>query len=166
MIDVFNELKEQLSIINILNDYYIEFGILTEDQYKIVEVNILNTDESITKMPMFVGDVMYLTEYGTLTIPARPILELSLKWVNDELDTIIDEIFTGVLKYNWSSVDIDTRMQRFATEVQIYIQSQMERIIQSNSTLASLLNVEDENKYLYDLNKLKYYIKCRVFKKN
>ena len=165
MITAFDEITKQLSIMNILNSYCIEFGVLTEDEYKTVEVNILNTDESITKLPMFVGDVMYLTEHGTLTIPARPILELSLKWVENELDKIIDEIFTNVLNYNWTLVDINTRMQRFATEIQIYIQSQAERIIQSNSTLSSLLNIKDENKYLYDLNKLKYYIKCRIFKK-
>lgn len=165
MEDLLSEIKKETKTFESLSKYHIEFGVLVEDEFKTVEVSVLNTDDTVTKIPMTVGDVMYLTEYGTLTIPARPILDLALNWVNNELDKIIDDVFVGVYQNNWTEADIDTRMQRFSTEIQIYIQNQMQKTIQSNSNLASLINVKDENKYLYDLNKLKYYIKCKIFKK-
>lgn len=165
MEDIISEFKKDINTFETLKKYHIEFGVLVEDEFKTVEVNVINTDDTITKVPMFVGDVMYLTEYGTLTIPARPILDQALTWINNELDKIIEDVFVGIFRYNWKEEDIDARMQRFSTEIQTYIQSQMELMIGSNSNLASLINVEDENRYLYDLNKLKYYIKCKIFKK-
>ena len=165
MEDIISEFKKDINTFETLKKYHIEFGVLVEDEFKTVEVNVINTDDTITKVPMFVGDVMYLTEYGTLTIPARPILDRALTWVNNELDKIIEDVFVGIFRYDWKEEDIDARMQRFSTEIQTYIQSQMELMIGSNSNLASLIKVEDENRYLYDLNKLKYYIKCKIFKK-
>ena len=48
--------------LNILNNYTIEFGILTEDQFKKVQVNILNTDDSITKIDMDIKDISSFME--------------------------------------------------------------------------------------------------------
>lgn len=165
MIDILDDLTKQLSIIDELNNYYIEFGILTEDEFKMVEVNVLNTDDTITKIPMSIHDVMYLTEYGTLTIPARPVLQSALVWVNSELDSLIDKICDNVFNYNWTIYDIDSEMEKFAIKVKFHIQYEMESMIRSAANLASLINQKDENKYLFDLNKLKNYIKCRIFRK-
>lgn len=165
MIDILDDLTKQLSIIDELNNYYIEFGILTEDEFKMVEVNVLNTDDTITKILMSIHDVMYLTEYGTLTIPARSVLQLALAWVTSELDGLIDKICDNVFNYNWTIYDIDSEMEKFAIKVKFHIQYEMETMIRSAANLASLINQKDENKYLFDLNKLKNYIKCRIFRK-
>lgn len=164
MINLSKELETRFAIIEKLNQYSIEFGILTEDKFKKVQVNVLNTDDTETKIDMDLGDVMYLTEHGTLTIPARPILELTLKWVNNELDKIIDKIIDGVIKFNWTNIEVERVIFDFGKQIELYAQSQAEQIITSNSVLSSLLNMKDENKYLFDLRKLKYYIKCKIIK--
>ena len=58
----------------ILKTHQFKIGVFEEDEFKIVEVDILNTDNTITKHKMTVKDVMYFTEYGTMTIPGKHIL--------------------------------------------------------------------------------------------
>jgi len=111
---------------------------------------------------MEVGDIMYLTEHGTLTIPARPILDNCMYYISTNLDNELDKIIDGVLTYNWTKDDIMKRLNEFAIKTEIYVKSKMEQIVTTSANLANLLNVEDENKYLYDLRQLKNYIKCKI----
>ena len=157
-----SNLEKQLNVLDLLSRVSIEFGIFTEDATKSVTVNILNTDDSITETIMDVGDVMYLTEYGTLTIPARPILDNCIYYVSTNFEDELNKIIEGVLNYNWTKDDIIKRLDDFAIKTEIFVKGKMEEIVASNATLSNLLNVEDENKYLYDLKKLKNYIKCKI----
>lgn len=156
------DFEKQLNTIDFLSRISIEFGIFTEDAIKSVTVNILNTDETTSQIQMEVGDIMYLTEHGTLTIPARPILDNCMYYISTNLDNELDKIIDGVLTYNWTKDDIMKRLNEFAIKTEIYVKSKMEQIVTTSANLANLLNVEDENKYLYDLRQLKNYIKCKI----
>lgn len=162
---IFDDLENKLKIFNSLNNYYFEIGILDEDRYRTVEVNVLNTDDSITKIEMQLEEVLYLTEHGTMTIPPRPILQNTFGYISNKLKAAIDEIFIGVFSKNWTEREIEVRLRDLERQIEAYIQNQASAMVSSNATLANIINVKDENKYLYDLNKLKSYIKCRIIKK-
>ncbi len=157
-----DDLEKRLNIIEELSQYSIEFGIFTEDGIKTVTVNVLNTDDTISKISMEVGDVMYLTEHGTLTIPARPILDNCIYYISNNLYETLNKIIDEVLEFNLTRDQIIKKLEDFCIKMQIWIQAKMVEIVNSNATLSNLLNISDENKYLYDLRDLKNYIKCKI----
>lgn len=162
MNNLINDFEKKLKIINSLSQYSIEFGIFTEDGIKSVTVNVLNTDDTITKTTMDIGDIMYLTEHGTLTIPARPILDNCMYYISTNLENTLDKIVESIIEFDLSKVEIIKKLEDFCNKMQIYIQAKMVEIVNNNATISNLLNIEDENKYLYDLKDLKNYIKCKI----
>lgn len=159
-----------LSFINqdklrLLEKFEIEFGIFQEDGSKVVEVNVLNTDDTISTTEMTIADIMYFTEKGTLVLPGRYILEKCLNYINNELDVILDEIITVIVENDINETDIFNRLQVFVINFQNYVKSLFICTIHNINNLGTLLNQKDENKYLYDLNELEKYIKCKVIKK-
>ena len=165
MDELLKDFKDKISIIEILNTYIIEFGVLTEDEYKPIKVSILNPDDTVTEAELTVGEIMYFTEHSTITIPARPILWKTLMRVKQELDSLVDKIVVGVFQYRWTEYDIYSELNLFAEQIELYAQTELEHTIQTNATLANLLNIKDENKYLCDLKILKRYIHCKIIKK-
>lgn len=164
MIKELKELIKQLEIFDVINNYSIEFGLLDGDNYLPVTVTILNTDNSTTETTMSLGEIMYFTELGTMTIPPRPVLKQCILWANEILNKFIDDAFIGVFEENWTKADLENKLISLAPRIEDHIRNQIETIIISNSTLANILNVEDENKYLYDLKKLKNYMRCKIIK--
>lgn len=165
MIKYLTDLIDKIKIFEVVNNYYFEFGILQEDEYITMDakvVDIVDDTEVIVKMPL--KEIMYLTENGTLTVPARPILEKTIYWIKERLSSILDDIFKNVIENDWDEIKIENRLREFSIEVENYTRNQFILSVQSNSTLSSILNIEDETKYLYDLVKLKDYIKCRLRK--
>lgn len=159
-----------LSFINqdklqLLEKFEIKFGIFQEDGSKVVEVNVLNTDDTISTTEMTIADIIYFTEKGTLVLPGRYILEKCLNYINNELDIILDEIITLIVKNDINETDIFNRLQVFVINFQNYVKSLFISTIHNINNLGTLLNQKDENKYLYDLNKLQKYIKCKLIKK-
>lgn len=155
-----------LELLDSLSRYYFQFGILTTEGQKTVEVSILNTDDTITKMPMKIADVMYFTEHGTITIPGQYILDKSLLYINriltDELSKLTDRILEG----NSNESEIENTFRRIARNVEDYIKNYMKTTISKNNRLGSIINTDvDSNKYIYDLNDLSKYIKCILLKK-
>ena len=155
-------LEHRLDLISRLSKYRIEFGIFAEDISKKVSVDILNADDSITKIDMEIGDIMYFTEHGTMTIPARPILETSLYYIETNLNKTLDTITDGILNFYWSEDEVLKHLEEFATSMQIYLRAKVHEMVNNNATLANILDQKDENKYIYDLKQLKNYIKCKI----
>lgn len=155
-----------LQLLDSLSHYYFQFGIFTADGQQKVDVNIINTDDTQTKVSMSIGDIMYFTEHGTMTIPGQHILENSLVYINrllsEELSKLVDKILVG----NSSESDIENTFRRLALSIQNHVRNYMKSIIKRNNTLGSIINKDvDSNKYIYNLNNLSKYIKCTLFKK-
>ena len=68
--------------LKILNKFQIIFGIFQEDGSKVVEVNVLNLDDTTSTTKMTIADIMYMTEYGTIVLPGRHILDRCLEYLN------------------------------------------------------------------------------------
>lgn len=162
---ILSDIFEKFSILKALDGYVVEFGVLTEHGFKTLDVNVLNTDDTITKTKMEINEIFYLTEHGTMTIPARPILEKIQMWVLDRIQYVINDIFEGITNKDWSDKDIANRLKKFEIEINIQIKVIFETSLKSNSTIANLLDATDENKYLIDFNVLKNYVSCRIYKK-
>lgn len=158
-------LTTQIVQLKALEKYVIEFGITTDVGTQILEVNILNTDDTISKMDMFVGDILWLTEYGTMTIPARPVLEKIKLWILRKIPYILDDIVDGIMYENWSNMDIQHKFIEFEFQINSEIKNIFDAVLKSNNTLADLLDVDDENRYLVSFDILKNYISCRIYQK-
>ena len=103
---------------------------------------------------------MYLTEYGTMTIPARFILKKAYQMIDFNLDVFLEKkVLSGVFQYNWSASMVEELSLIIWLKVLENSLSSLDIIVGSNATLSKLLKIEDENKYLYDLKQLKQYIK-------
>lgn len=158
-------LTTQIAQLKALEKYVIEFGITTDVSTQILEVNIFNTDDTISKMDMFVGDILWLTEYGTMTIPARPVLEKIKLWILRKIPYILDDIVDGIMYENWSNMDIQHKFIEFEFQINSEIKNIFDAVLKSNNTLADLLDVDDENRYLVSFDILKNYISCRIYQK-
>ena len=150
--------------LNILNKYSIEFGIFQEDGQKVVEVDVLNTDETATKVEMTIGEIMYFTEYGTIMIPGKYILEKSLNYINTYIDVILDDITTKILVDNISENEIENIFKEFILKFENYVKSLFISYIKSNNIINNILGNNQQQKYVYDLRKLSKYIKCKLVK--
>lgn len=160
-------LSTELKLLDYLTKWEIEFGILDAEGQQQVQVNILNTDDTVTTTKMKVRDVMYFTEYGTITIPGKFILEKSLLYIdrliNESLNNTIDDIFNKVASYN----SIERDFNNLCLKIQNYIRNSMIIYITKTNQLGQIFNEgKDENKYLFDLFKLKDYIRCVAIFKN
>lgn len=149
----------------ILKTHQFKIGVFEEDELQIVEVNILNTDNTTTKYKMTVKDVMYFTENGTMTIPGKHIL----RKINLQLKPFIIDCENEIIKnytlrrINDKNLIDEINKQRF--KIQSRAQEYFSLYIADHNNINSILNMKDGNKYLYDLNKLKQFIKCKWIKK-
>ena len=109
---------------------------------------------------------MYFTEYGTLTIPARPILEKVLIWINDRLEPLIDKIYDGVFFYNWDESTINYELSVFVVEANDFIKTQMKVMIENDNYLSNIIGTKNDQKYIYDPKKLSNFIKVKLIKNN
>ena len=157
----------EFKLLESLSKYTIEFGIFDAEGNQVVNVDILNTDDSITKIVMKISEVMYFAEYGTITIPGTFMLDKSLyqidEFLNDELEKIIDDILDEKIK---NENEIDNRFNILCLELENRIKNYIKVIVTNTNRLSNIINETDENKYIYDINKLSNYIKCKYFKRS
>lgn len=158
---------DELILLSTLSDYSIEFGIFTSEGLQTIDVDITG-ENSIETIKMKIADIMYFTEYGTLSLPGTFVLEKSLNYIDNTLDTefsnLIEQILNGKIK---SVLEIDNFFDRLCLKLENMIQGFVKSMIENNNKLDNILNVDNiKNKYIWDLNKLSTYIKCKYFKTN
>lgn len=159
-----DDILKKVKLISILNNYYIEFGVLQEDEYINIDVNILNIDDTISKVNMTVKDIVYITEYGTVTLPGKHILTKLLYLIDIRINKILNEIVDGVLENDWTENYIEAKLEELETHLQIYIRSIIRSELVTSSVNATL-GIKDENIYYYNYDVLERFIKCKIVKK-
>lgn len=162
MINEFEEINNKLKLVDLLKNYTIYIGVFNGKEFTELEVNVLNTDDTVTKIPMNITDIIYLTEHGTMTIPARPILERVVLQIQNNLSNVLEKIIDGIFEKDWTENDVRHSFREF----ELFINSQIVAIfneeINKYSYLSNILNIKDENKYLINLHTLKQYITCEI----
>ena len=113
---------------------------------------------------MTVGDVMYLTEAGTVLLPGKHILDRLIFEIDHRINIIINEIIDGVFNDNWNDNEIDSKMRELETHLREYIKNKIRSEMNFNG-MNALLGIKDDKEYLYNYQQLEQYIKCKVIKK-
>lgn len=156
-----------IDVLDFISSCSFEYGILNEDGDQVVEVNIYNTDNTITTTKMKVKEVMFFTEYGTITIPGKFILEKVTPIIQQFLDLKLSNLIDRVLEKEITISEVRSELQRIALEIQSRIQQYLTNYIVDTNVLGDIIHPgKDDNRYIYNLLDLKKYIKCKVIFKN
>lgn len=154
-----------LNLIKELSKYKLEFGLFEEDSIKKVKVKVLNTDDTITNIDMELGDVMYFTENGTMTIPGKHILDRCLNEFNQMISNFYEDLIYDIL--NETILDESSlvlRLTEFSLKLQALVQVRFMTFAEENNIVGTILQQKDGNKYIYSIKSLSKYIKCKVIK--
>lgn len=164
MLSVLNHEIKISEVLESINKYKIIFGILKEDGSTLVEVNILNLDESITKKTLPLSEVMFFIDKGTLTIPATFILEKISYYADTQLEMTIDELIEKSNNSILTEGDVENSLQILVVKINNFAKGIGQNIKEDQSRLSTILGKKDEGKYLIDLNILSKYLKCKLIK--
>lgn len=159
-----DECNKIISLLADLSTVSFEVGIFEEDANIEQIATIKNFDGTESKITSTVGDIMYLTEYGTINIPGKELLTNILKDILLHINPLLSDLTDKILNGSINS----------STEILIYLEVMLSQInnevIQRsiNNTLAQLNNINtliesnQDTNYIYDISKLSRYIKCKI----
>lgn len=150
--------------LELLSKYTIEYGILTEDGIKTIPVSILNIDGTANTTSMLVKDAMYFTEYGTAILPGKHIFEKSSIEIDQIINIFMSNLLTDILTTNISEDEIDLKFKELEYKINNVIKIFYYNSILDSSKIDTILDIKDENKYLYNQNKLQDYLSCKITK--
>lgn len=160
-------LSNNIELLDYLSNCSIEFGILDDFNQTLVNVNIKNTDNTITSTKMKLGDVMYYTEYGTLTIPGKFILEKITPEVENILEKGISEIIDVIIEEDQNVNFIKDSLNKICLKIEDKVKNYIVLYSKQHDTLGRIIYKDSaQNNYLYDLEALSKYIKCRPIFEN
>ena len=150
--------------LKLISQYSIEYGILTENGLKTVEVSILNTDETISKTKMTVKDAMYFTENGTLTLPGLHIFNKVSIFIDQLINNTLDDLLTKILENNISGNYIDIAFKELEFKITEYLQNEYQNTISGMNKLNAILSENKDKVFLFSPIELKKYLTCKVNK--
>ena len=159
-----NMLDKFIDTLDELSKYSFEYGILSQDGVKTVKVNVLNPDETISAIDMKVADIMYFVENGTITLPAKHILQKSIYYLNDIINQRMSEILQEIITNNIESNQIENRLKQLEQEIEIRLKNFFKDSISSYNQLEHIIDKDTDTKELFNLNELSKYIKCKLVK--
>ena len=151
----------EIDLLNFLSKVVIEFGILDSEGQLIVNVDLTDSENNLTSIPMTVRDIMYFTEYGTISIPGRFILEKSLVNINKLLDRELNKLTNDILEGDKTESYVRNYVNEICLKIQNLVRNYMISFVKNNNRLGEIIHSDkDENKYIYSLNELSKYIRC------
>lgn len=157
-------LEELNPLLNILNKFRFEIGIFDSDSNTMETATIFNLDGSTSTVEMSLSDIMYFTEYGTITLPAKRVLERIGQKIKYEFPDEIKFIIEQVLNHDWQDNEIKRELERYNTRINTYIiPLAINEILSSDNTISGILGQEEDTHYVFDLRKLKKFIKSCIF---
>lgn len=162
MSDFLKSFDEKISLIESLGDY--RFEIYVHDKKGKVVATIRTSADSQTEIEMSVEDIVYLTEYGTITIPGKHLFDHIIYWCSTEINYTLDHIIDNILERNWGEGEIWTEMLAFEAKANGYIQSYLSSYFEKTNLLAGYLGQDVTNGALTDMDVLKNHIRCKVYR--
>lgn len=155
-------LKERLAYINKAR---FSIGIHDDIGDKIEEVTIFNLDGSTTKTELPLADIMYYTEYGTITLPAKKVLRTIARKIKYDFQKTLPELIHHIVHDNYDEEDIRNFLILYNEQKinNLFIEEAINEILASDNVISGILGEEEDTHYTYDLKKLKKFIKSKVF---
>lgn len=156
---VLKDLQEPTKLIEKLNDYKIEIGVISKDTKRKEKISVGLTN----------AEIMYIHENSSpiRNIPRRPVLEMTIDWCRKELmEKTINKIIEKVYDANWTIVDIENELNRMCVRMENYCR---EIIYSNDGRLApnapSVAKKKKGNHPLFDTGQLARSITCKLVKK-
>lgn len=160
LIDIaLKQLQTPTKIIEQLNNYQIEIGVISKNTKRKDKISIGLTN----------AELMYIHENGSPVnnIPARPVLAMTINWcrtnlINKTLDKIVDNVYQN----NWSIEQVELELNRMCVRMENYCRD----IIYSNDgrlipNAPSVAKRKKGNHPLFDTGQLARSITCKLVKK-
>lgn len=163
MSNLFEDWDTQLNLIKTLEQYEIELGLFKDGEY--IRVGVLHGDGSKTEYQIPVEDIVYMSEYGTISFPGTHMLQYLFYWIETQFTERLEKIWDGVFERHWTETNIETEMNSFELFINGFIQSYISSQIKEMTFLADKTNQKGLIDFPIDLSLLKNYILCKIFKK-
>ena len=162
-----NFFKEKLEVLKVLENTKLQFGIFDEDGSQEVKYITYDLDgNEIGEESTTLRDIMYLTEKGTIVLPAYRILERIMGMIQETIEPYIDNIIHKVMAEDGTAQDIKIEMEKYADYVNMHIiSSVIDSIIAEQNNITNILEDTEKTsvKAVYSLKTLKKFIKCKFF---
>lgn len=163
MSNLFEDWDTQLDLIKTLEQYEIELGLFKDGEY--IRVGVLHGDGSKTEYQIPVEDIVYMSEYGTISFPGTHMLQYLFYWIETQFTERLEKIWDGVFERHWTETNIEAEMNSFELFINGFIQSYISSQIKEMTFLADKTNQKGLIDFPIDLSLLKNYISCKIFKK-
>ncbi len=160
------ELNRKLEAIQKISNLKFEFGIFAEDAGKKVTYRTYDLEGvEVGKAEATLYEVMYLTDKGTIALPAYKLLDTIFLFIKKYIDKYFEEAIDRVMKEKNVDRAIKETFDKFETYINLYlIKEAIDHVISKYTSITRVLNDgEAEMKVIYDLNALKRCIKCKIF---
>lgn len=165
MAEEIKDVLDRMQTFEHLCSYAITYGIMPEDENKSVTVSFVTTDGETDSHDISIGDAMYLTEAGTLTIPSKHILDEAYPQIKEKYEKFLVDSYDRIMDGHVNESEIEQELQKFCLSLEFWLKTFFEKSIDSQKYITNLLQTDDDGtQYLLDFNILKNYIKC-VYKK-
>lgn len=163
MNNLFKDIDVQLDLIKSLEHYEVELGILKENQFVTVAISHGSGNTETFNVP--IEDIVYMSEYGTLSFPGTHILQYLLWWIDTQLTERLNKIIDYILERDWTENDIDIEMYNLESFINNFIKGYIAGQIKEMTFLADKTNQQGLTDFPVDISLLKNYIQCKIFKK-
>lgn len=163
MNNLFKDIDVQLDLIKSLEHYEVELGILKENQFVAVAISHGNGNTETFNVP--IEDIVYMSEYGTLSFPGTHILQYLLWWTDTQLTERLNKIIDYILERDWTENDIEIEMYNLESFINNFIKGYIAGQIKEMTFLADKTNQQGLTNFPVDISLLKNYVQCKIFKK-
>ena len=163
MNNLFKDIDVQLDLIKSLEHYEVELGILKENQFVTVAIYHGNGNTETFNVP--IEDIVYMSEYGTLSFPGTHILQYLLWWTDTQLTERLNKIIDYILERDWTEDDIEIEMYNLESFINNFIKGYIAGQIKEMTFLADKTNQQGLTDFPVDISLLKNYVQCKIFKK-
>lgn len=162
-----NFFEDRIKVLKVLENTRLQFGIFDEDGSQEVKYITYDLDgNEIGEESTTLRDIMYLTEKGTIVLPAYRILERIMGMIQETIEPYIDNIIHKVMAEDGTAQDIKIEMEKYADYVNMHIiSSVIDSIIAEQNNITNILEDTEKTsvKAVYSLKTLKKFIKCKFF---
>lgn len=162
--DFSNLISDQFKTIDFVNRVRIKFGILDKDKSTIQTIQVFHLDGSTSEQEMSLSDIMYLTEHGTINLPPKKVLRRIFEKINYEIGEKVEDIIFNVINNGWKEMEVRNEFILYNERINhILIPTAIDETIASDNVISGLLSQEKSQNYVFDLQKLKKFLKSEIF---
>lgn len=125
---------------------------------------MIGLDGSETPTDLPAEDVLFLTEYGSITLPARPILTAIINELDQDLTLFLDKVVDEVFEHAEIAATLDTRLIAFCDTFNQKIPSIIDQYQKEVTFMSEHSRFSDQNQYVVPLSVFSGKIICKLFK--